>query len=688
MIQSTANPLLQPWHTPYGLPPFGQVRPEHFVPAFEQAMLTHLAEVDAIANAAAPPTFENTLVAFDVCGRDLGRIEKLFFNLAASETSPAIQAVEREMSSRLAAHYSAVYLHPKLFDRIDRLFQRRGELRLDPEPLRLLERVHLDFVRQGARLTEAAKERHATIVARLASLSTRFSQNVLADEASFRLVLKSERDLAGLPAGLRAAARAAAEARGEHDAWVITLSRSLIVPFLTFSERRDLREQAFKAWIRRGENDGDHDNRPIAREILALRNEQARLHGYRSYADYALVDRMAGTPDAVANLLEQVWEPAKARAAAERDALAAMALSHGETHAIEPWDWRYYAEKVRKARYGFDDAALKPYFSLERMLAAAFDTAHRLFGIRFVEQREVRAYHADVRVFEVRARDDRLLGVFLSDNFARPTKRGGAWMSSYRAQSRAAGETLPIVVNNNNFAKAPPGESTLLSMDDVRTLFHEFGHGLHGLLSQVTYERLAGTQVLRDFVELPSQIFEHWAIEPAVLKRHALHHLTGEPIPDRLIEQMEEARRFNQGFETVEYTASALVDMALHARPDAERLDITDFERTELERIGMPREIVLRHRLPHFGHLFAGSSYAAGYYVYMWAEVLDADGFDAFIEAGDPFDPTIAERLRRYVYSSGGTLDPTHAFRLFRGRDPRVGPMLAKRGLVDERQLA
>ena len=688
MIQSTANPLLQPWHTPYGLPPFGQVRPEHFVPAFEQAMLTHLAEVDAIANAAAPPTFENTLVAFDVCGRNLGRIEKLFFNLAASETSPAIQAIEREMSSRLAAHYSAVYLHPKLFDRIDRLFQRRGELRLDPEPLRLLERVHLDFVRQGARLTEAAKERHTTIVARLASLSTRFSQNVLADEASFRLVLKSERDLAGLPAGLRAAARAAAEARGEHDAWVITLSRSLIVPFLTFSERRDLREQAFKAWIRRGENDGDQDNRPIAREVLALRNEQARLHGYQSYADYALVDRMAGTPDAVANLLEQVWEPAKARAAAERDALAAMALSHGETHAIEPWDWRYYAEKVRKARYGFDDAALKPYFSLERMLAAAFDTAHRLFGIRFVEQREVRAYHADVRVFEVRTRDDRLLGVFLSDNFARPTKRGGAWMSSYRAQSRAAGETLPIVVNNNNFAKAPPGESTLLSMDDVRTLFHEFGHGLHGLLSQVTYERLAGTQVLRDFVELPSQIFEHWAIEPAVLKRHALHHLTGEPIPDRLIEQMQEARRFNQGFETVEYTASALVDMALHAQHDVERLDITDFERTELERIGMPREIVLRHRLPHFGHLFAGSSYAAGYYVYMWAEVLDADGFDAFIEAGDPFDPTIAERLRRYVYSSGGTLDPTNAFRLFRGRDPKVGPMLAKRGLVDERQPA
>jgi peptidyl-dipeptidase Dcp len=469
---------------------------------------------------------------------------------------------------------------------------------------------------------------------------------------------------------------------------VFTLSRSLIVPFLTYSDRRDLREQAFNAWVRRGENAGEHDNRPIAREILALRNEQARLHGYPHYAAYALVDRMAGTPEAVAALLEQVWEPAKARAAVERDTLGAMARAQGETHPIEPWDWRYYAEKARKARYGFDDAALKPYLTLERMLAAAFDTAHRLFGIRFVERPEVRTYHPDVRTFEVRDRDDRQVGVFLSDNFARPTKRGGAWMSLYRPQSRVDGETLPIVVNNNNFAKAPAGQPTLLSADDVRTLFHEFGHGLHGLLSQVTYERLSGTQVLRDFVELPSQIFEHWAFEPAVLQRHALHHVTGRPVPEELIAKLKEARRFNQGFEAVEYTACALVDMALHARADPDGVDISEFERAELERIGMPREIVLRHRLPHFGHLFASSGYAAGYYVYMWAEVLDADGYDAFVEAGDAFDPVVAERLLRYVYSSGATLDPAAAFRAFRGRDPVVGPMLAQRGLVDERQPA
>jgi peptidyl-dipeptidase Dcp len=676
MPRSADNPLLQPWQTPYGLPPFALVLPEHYGPAFEHAMRAHRAEVDAIAGNGEPPSFENTIAAFDRCGRALGRIVRLFFNLTASETSPALQAVERDISPRLAAHYSASH------------HLQRDRLGLDPEQLRLVERVHLDFVREGARLSAAAKKRYAAIVERLAELTTRFSQNVLADESSYRLLLRDERDLAGLPEDLRAAAREAAVARGEAGVWMITLSRSLIVPFLTFSDRRDLREQAFTAWVRRGEHEGEHDNRPVAREILALRAEQARLHGYRHYADYALVDRMAGTPDAVARLLEQVWEPAKARAAAERDALRATALTHGAAHPIEPWDWRYYAEKVRKARYRIDDAVLKPYFALERMLAAAFDTAHRLFGIRFVERPDIRTYHADVRVFEVRGRDDRTIGVFLSDNFARPSKRGGAWMNAYRWQSRADEQTLPIVVNNNNFAKGPAGEPTLLSSDDLRTLFHEFGHGLHGLLSQVTYERLSGTQVLRDFVELPSQLFEHWAFEPAVLKRHAVHHATGEPIPDALIDRLKEARRFNQGFETVEYTACALVDMALHAVQDPDGVDLGAFESAELERIGMPREIVLRHRLPHFGHLFASSGYAAGYYVYLWAEVLDADGYDAFVEAGNPFDPEVAERLRRYVYASGGSLPPAEAYRAFRGRDPVVGPLLAQRGLADTRQPA
>ena len=393
---------------------------------------------------------------------------------------------------------------------------------------------------------------------------------------------------------------------------------------------------------------------------------------------------MAETPAAVAQLLDRVWSAAKTKALQERDALRALALSRGENLQIEPWDWRYYAEKVRKARYDFDEAALKPYFPLDRMLNAAFDCANRLFGIQFVARPDLKAYHPDVRVFEVRDRKNALVGMFLSDNFARPTKRGGAWMSVYRSQSRANG-TLPIVVNNNNFAKASEGEQTLLSADDVRTLFHEFGHGLHGMLSQVNYERLAGTHVLQDFVELPSQIFEHWALEPEVLKRHALHHQTGAPLPAELLERLMAARKFNQGFETVEYTASALVDMALHAQADPSGTDITAFEKSELARIGMPREIVMRHRLPHFGHLFSGSAYAAGYYVYMWAQVLDCDAYDAFVEAGDIFDPATAERLYRFVYSAGGTLDPAFAFRSFRGRDAAVEPMLAKRGLIDEK---
>ena len=688
MTDMTDNPLLQPWITPFGLPPFADVRVDHFAPAFDVAVRAHAEEIDAIAGNSAAPTFDNTIAALDRSGRGLSRIELLFYNLAASETSPALQAVEREMAPRLAAHYNTIYLNRKLFERIERLHQRRTELALGAEAQKLLERVYLDFAFAGARLAEPAKARMAEIGERLAALTTQFSQNVLADESEYELALRDERDLAGLPDQVRIAAHEAARERGKPDAWVITLSRSLIVPFLTFSDRRDLRETAFNAWARRGENDGKNDNRHITREILALRHEQARLHGYDSYADYALVDRMAGAPAAVAQLLAKVWEPAKAKAAAERDALRAMALSRGENLQIEPWDWRYYAEKVRKARYDFDEAALKPYFPLDRMTDAAFDCAHRLFGLRFVPRADIKAYHPDVRVFEVRNRDDRMVGVFLSDNFARPTKRGGAWMSSYRHQSRTDGDTLPIIVNNNNFAKAPAGAQTLLSADDVRTLFHEFGHGLHGLLSQVTYERLSGTSVLRDFVELPSQIYEHWAFEREVLKRHALHHETGAPIPDALVDRLVAARRFNQGFETVEYVSCALVDMKLHASTDPAGVDITEFEASELQRIGMPREIVMRHRLPHFGHLFSGSAYAAGYYVYMWAEVLDADGFDAFVEAGNIFDMATAERLRRYVYSAGGTLDPAAAYRAFRGRDPVVEPMLAKRGLLEERQPA
>ncbi|HKO67125.1 MAG TPA: M3 family metallopeptidase [Burkholderiaceae bacterium] len=673
------NPLLENWDEPFGLPPFERVKPEHFAPAFEQAMAAHDADIDRIANASAAPTFENTIAALDRSGRLLRRIEQLFFNLTASETSPQLQEVERNFAPRLAAHENAILLNQKLFARIDELYSKRETLSLSVEQTRLLERVHLDSVLAGARLSAEAKSRLSELVKRLAQLQTAFSQNVLADEAEWCLWLNGEDDLRGLPESVRAAAKTAAEQRDRPQAFAITLSRSLVVPFLTHSQRRDLREQAFNAWTRRGENDGSNDNRPIAREILKLRAEQARLNGYASYADYALVDRMAGKPDAVAKLLENVWEPAKAKAAEEVEALRAVAAARGEPTDIAPWDWRYYSELVRKQRYDIDDAMVKPYFALDRMVEAAFDCANRLFGIEFVRRADIVAYHPDVQVYEVR-RGEYPIGVFLHDNFARPTKRGGAWMGHYRSQSRIEGDILPIVVNNNNFAKGAP---TLLSLDDVRTLFHEFGHGLHGLLSQVTYERLSGTRVLRDFVELPSQLFEHWAVEPEVLKKHALHVESGEPIPDELIKRLQRAEHFNQGFATVEYTACALLDMALHSQTPDDGVDITQFERDELARLGMPREIMLRHRLPHFSHLFSSSSYAAGYYVYMWAEVLDADGFNAFVEKGNPFDPTVAARLFKYVYSSGNTIEPGAAYRAFRGRDPTVEPLLNQRGLIE-----
>ena len=673
------NPLLQDWTLPYGLPPFRDIRPEHFEPAFEVAMREELAEIDAIAALAAPATFANTVEAFDRCGRLQTRIGSLFGNLTTSETSPALQAVERAMAPRLAAHWNAIYMHAGLFDRIDALHERRDSLSLDDEDLRLLERVHFDFVLSGAKLPPQSRRRYAQITQELAELTTRFAQNLLAEESGWLLQLNGEADLAGLPDSVRSAARTAAVERGlGADACAITLSPSLAEPFLTFSSRRDLREAVWRARVARGAHEGEHDNRPVAARIVALRQELAALHGYASYADYALADRMAQETAAVLALLRQAWEPAKAKAAEDRALLTAMAMSLGEPTPIAAWDWRYLAEKVRQQQFDLQEAELKPYFALDNMIAAMFDCAGRLFGLRFIEQANPSLYHPDVRLWEVRGRDNALIGIFLGDNFARPSKRSGAWMSVYRSQSGIDGGTLPIVVNNNNFAKASP---TLLSFDDVRTLFHEFGHGLHGLLSKVRHERLSGTSVLRDFVELPSQLFENWALEPQILHQHARNWQTGEPIPKELIDKLLRARRFDQAWATIQYTGPALIDMALHSLPQGTLVDIAQFEAEQRELLGVPEDIGQRHHLTHFQHLFAGG-YAAGYYVYMWAEVLEADAFDAFTEAGDPFHPETAERLLRHIYSTGGKRKPADAYRAFRGRDAVVGAMLKKRGLV------
>ncbi len=679
---SLSNPLLQPWVPPYGLPPFGQVDSAHFVPAFTLALAQHLAEIDAIAANTEAPTFANTLAELDFCGRLLDRITLLFHNLTASETSPALQKVQLEMAPRLAAHKNSIFMHAGLFARIDALHEKRHSLDLNAEQLRLLERVHLDFVRAGARLTGQQRARYGEIMGELATLCTQFGQNLLAEESTYTLELKTEADRAGLPGFVLQAAQAAAQQRGlGDDAYAITLSPSLAEPFLTFSSRRDLRETLWRARVARGAHAGEHDNRPVAARIMALRQEQAALHGYTTYADYELVDRMAGKTAAVLELLHQAWEPAKAYAEVDRQALTVMAQSLGEPTPIAAWDWRYLAQKVRAQRFDLDDAELKPYFSLDAMVAAMFDCAQRLFGLRFIEQSEYVLHHPDARLWEVRAQDGALVGLFIGDNFARSSKRSGAWMSVFRSQSGHFGGTLPIVINNNNFAKASP---TLLSFDDVRTLFHEFGHGLHGLLSKVHYERLAGTQVLRDFVELPSQLFENWAMEPEVLQRHARHFETGEPMPAALLDKLKRSRQFDQAWATVQYAGPALIDMALHALPNGTPVDIAAFEAEQAARLGIPADIGLRHGLSHFQHLFSGSSYAAGYYVYMWAEVLEADGFAAFTEAGNPFDTATAERLLRTIYSSGNRQNPADAYRAFRGRDPQVQPMLKKRGLLAE----
>ncbi|HYD65860.1 M3 family metallopeptidase [Azospirillum sp.] len=674
----TDNPFFEAWTTPFGLPPFDRIAPEHFPPAFDQGMAEQIAEVEAITASTEPPTFANTVEAMERSGRLLTRVSSVFFNLNSSNTSDALEAIARDYAPKLAQHHMRIALDPTLFARIADLFARRDTLGLATDQMRLIERMHLDFIRSGAGLEAEAKARMSAISERLATLHTLFNQNVLHDEKEWHLAL-DEGDLDGLPGFARDAAAGAARERGLEGRYVITLSRSSVEPFLTFSARRDLRQTVYEAWNRRGTNPGEHDNTPLIREIVALRAEQARLLGYATYADYKLDDAMAKTTGAVENLLLKVWEPAKRKAAAERDLLQAQARAEGLNAAIEPWDWRYYAEKVRQAEYDLDEAEVKPYFVLDNMVRAAFDTATRLFGVTFAERDGLPVYHPDVRVYEVRDAEGAHVGLFLHDNFARAGKRSGAWMSSYRDQESFDGPVAPIIVNNSNFAKGSP---TLLSFDEAETLFHEFGHGLHGLLSKVRYPSQSGTSVRRDFVEFPSQVYEHWMAAPETLRTYAVHHETGEPIPEDLLKRLLAARTFNQGFATVEYTAAALLDLAFHTQEKPDGLDVAAFEREVLGRIGVPAEIGVRHRPAHFQHLFGGSGYAAGYYCYLWAEVLDADGFEAFKEAGNVFDPTLSAGLKA-IYSSGDTRDPMDLYVAFRGRAPEIEPLLKHRGLVD-----
>lgn len=681
-MSDSANPLLARWDTPFGLPPFGQIDAGDFAPAFDSALAEAKADITAIAERTDAPDFANTIEALERAGELLTRVAAVFFNLTGAHTSPALQAIERDMAPRLAKHHSETMLNSALFRRIEQLWQQRESLGLDAEQLRVLERYHTLFRRAGAGLDDAAKARMSEITQRLAVLGTAFSQNVLRDEAEYALVLETEEDLAGLPDFLRAAAAEAARERGHPGKHVITLSRSLIEPFLQFSARRDLREEAFAAWIRRGEMPGETDNREIIAETLKLRAERAQLLGFDDFASFKLDDTMAGSPAAVRELLEAVWAPARAQAGAEAAALQEIAATEGDNLEIAPWDWRYYSEKLRQRDFALDDAELKPYFQLDRMIKAAFHTANRLFGLTFQEVDGLDLYHPDVRAFEVKDRSGQHLGLFLGDYFNRASKRSGAWMSAFRRQQKLDGNIRPIIVNVMNFAKAAPGEPTLLTFDDARTLFHEFGHALHGLMSNVTYPLIAGTSVARDFVELPSQLFEHWLSQPEVLSKFAVSAHDGQPMPQDLLDRLHAARNFNQGFATVEYLASAIFDLDVHDGQPADGADVAALEAATLSRIDMPREIVMRHRPTHFAHVFSGDGYSSGYYSYMWSEVMDADAFTAFEETGDAFHPDIAERLGKWIYSAGGSQDPKDAYVAFRGALPSVDGLLKKRGLV------
>ncbi|MBX3567927.1 MAG: M3 family metallopeptidase [Rhizobiaceae bacterium] len=677
-IDLATHPLTH-WDGPLGLPDFARIGDGDFGPLFDAALAAHEAEIAAIAGNLEAPTVENTLAALERAGDALDRISSIFWCRAGAHTNEAIQRLEREIAPKMSRHYSAISMNKRLFARIDDLYGRRAELGLDAETLRVLEKSWKGFVRSGARLAPDGKKRLAAISEELASLGTTFGQNVLADESEWSLIL-DDGDLDGLPDFLRDAMAQAAEARGQKGRYAVTLSRSIYEPFTTYSTRRDLREQAWKAFIRRGENGGEHDNGKVVARTLALRAEKAKLLGYASFAALKLDNTMAKTAENVHALLDPVWQKALSKADSDRQGLQRLAAASGSNEPIAGWDWRFWQEKLRAEKYAFDEAELKPYFQLDRIIEACFDVAGRLFGLSFDEQQGITAWHEDVRIFKVRRRDGSDLGLFLADYFARPSKRSGAWMSALQSSHKLGDGAAPIIYNIMNFAKAPAGEPSLLSIDEAKTLFHEFGHALHGMLTEATWPSVSGTAVSRDFVELPSQLYEHWLTVPQVLEKHALHHRTGAPMPRELLEKMLAARTFGAGFATVEFTSSALVDMAYHARPDAPG-DPLAFEAETLQRLEMPDAIAMRHRTPHFQHVFAGDGYSAGYYSYMWSEVLDADAFKAFEETGDVFDPELAERLRANIYAAGDTRDPEALYTAFRGRLPSPEAMMEKRGL-------
>ena len=675
-----SNPVIDHWRGPYGgVPAFDRVELPQMKPALESAMTDQLTAIDRIAGDASAPSFENTLAALERSGRALDRAATLYYVWSSTLSTPEFQAIEREMAPRLAAHQDRITQNGPLFARIEKVYEGRGGL--GPEQQRLAWYYFTTFVRAGARLDAPAKGRVAALNERLAALYTQFTQNVLADEDSF-VLLDRESDLAGLPSSFRAAAAESAAANGRAGKWAVMNTRSSVEAFLAGAERRELREKVWRAFVTRSDHGDAHDNKAIVTEVLKMRAERAKLLGFPTHAHWRLEDSMAKTPERAMGLLEAVWPAAVARVREEVADMQAVADREGAGLRIEPWDYRYYAEKVRKAKYDLDEDEVKPYLQLEKLREGMFWMAGRLFDLHFSPVSDVPVYHPDVRVWRVADGEGRHVGLWYFDPWARPGKHSGAWMNAYRNQERLDGDVPTIVSNNANFVKGKPGEPVLVSWDDATTLFHEFGHALHGLSSSVTYPSLSGTNVPRDYVEFPSQLDERWLATPELLERFALHVETGRPLPGALVDKIRRAQKFNQGFKTVEYLAAALVDMKAHLAGERP-IEPAEFERETLAALGMPREIVMRHRMPHFSHVFASDGYSAGYYSYLWADTLSADAYEAFTEAGGPYDPDVARRLRRHVFSVGNTVDPADGYRAFRGRDPGIGALMRDRGFPE-----
>ncbi len=675
------NPLLGTFDTPFNVPPFDKIKNEHYIPAYEAAIKQQQEEISAIVNNPEEATFENTLVALDNSGQVLDKVDNVFQNLVECITNEEMQEIAKKVAPLTSKNEDDIKLNEKLFERIKAVYNKRDELQLSPEQNTLLEKTYKDFVRGGANLDKEAKKRFREINEKLSVLTVQFGENQLNETNAFTLVIDNEDDLAGLPQSVIEAAAITAKENGQEGKWIFTVQKPSMIPFLQYSEKRNLREKIFKAYIMRGDNNNENDNKKILTEIVNLRLERAKLLGYKSHAAYVLDNNMAKTSENVYDLLNKLFDAALPVAKKEAKELQAIIDKEKGNFKLQPWDWWYYAEKIKKNKYDFDEEELRPYFKLENVLQGAFDVANKLYGINFVLKTNIPVYHQEASVYEVTDTNGSHIGLLYMDFFPRESKRTGAWMTSFRKQSRRGGKDItPVISVVCNFSKPTGEKPALLSFEEVETLFHEFGHALHGLLSDCTYHKLSGTSVARDFVELPSQIMENWASEPEVLKMYAKHYKTGKVIPDELIEKLLNSGKFNQGFATVEFLAAAFLDLAWHTITEQANFDVNKFETEAMNKIGLIDEIVVRYRSTYFSHIFSGG-YSSGYYSYVWAEILDADAFEAFKEAG-LFDKTTAKAFKENILSKGGTEDPMVLYKRFRGAEPDIEPLLKRKGLL------